>query len=174
MSQALSDVRIARSVIGHTTSAGTAQTQELDFDFGVQEAIEIFGVMGLILPDSTAVVAFASMLAIQSLHLEDDALTTVPDDDGDADLFETDSEICYMQEHHQHLLDGTTEAGASAYINPTGLVVFPEPILSAANMTHRTISDHANLDFAGTLLIHYRYVKLNFNELAFAIARRGR
>lgn len=174
MSQALSDVRIARSVIGHTTSAGTAQTQEMDFDFGVQEAIEIFGVQGLMLPDISSVASSVSMLALQTLHLEDDALTTVPDDDGDADLFETDSEIAFMQELHMLDFDGTTEAHASAYINPTGLIVFPEPILSAANMTHRTVCDHANLDFAGTLLVHYRYVKLSFNELAFAIARRGR
>jgi hypothetical protein len=171
---ALSDIRIARSFIGHTSAANVEQTQVLDFDLGVQEAIQIFGVFGTMLPNVAAATGTFHNLATQTLHLEDDTLAEIPVDDADADLFESDSEVVYQQELGMIFYNGTTEAAGSSYINPSGLFTFIDPILAAANLTHRTESNTTDMDLAASMFIHYRYVRLNTNELAFAIARRGR
>lgn len=172
MPRAISAWRTARSFIG---SAGTEETVELDFNIGTREAIEVAGVLGTMA--ATAAVATGTptpVMSAQTLHIEDGTIETLNDVGAAADQFERDSEVIYQQVLNVIAFDGTTEAAGAIEVTPSGLVLFPAPVLSPINLTHRVDNEGAVLDVGCTLMIYYRYVELSTTELALEFARRRR
>jgi len=170
--KAISDVRVARSFIGAGASA--QETVELDFNLSTREAIRIYGIIGNILVASGigASVEPVGLLWDQSLHLEEGTIT-VPNTAGiAADQFENDDEIIYHQYCHIQAMSSSGIGGLAMQVTPSGMVRFPEPILSVVNPTHREQSDEEEAGFE--LLIYYDYVELSDNEMALAFARRRR
>lgn len=174
MATPISGVRIATSFITHEGGA-TPSTQEIDFDMGPNEAIEIFGVQGIQSSHATLTMSTTPDVhsSVQTLHLEDDNPRDPGHQIADTDAVFLDDEIIYMQAWELvEFDDGATGGAFSQSIHPVDLVQYPQPIITAQNPTHAIVSDGADTDCAGTLLIHYRYVRLTQQELAFAIARR--
>ena len=172
MPRAISSWRTARSFIGN---AATQETVELDFSIGTREAIEIAAVLGTLI--ATAAVATSTptpVLSEQSLHIEDGTIETPNSSGAAADQFNNDSEIVYHQTLNVIAFDGSTEAAGAIEVTPSGLVVFPAPILSPINLTHRVDNEGAVMDVGATLLIYYRYVELSDRELALEFGRRRR
>ena len=173
MTKPISDWRVANSFIGQG-GVSTVETAELDFNIGSREAIEISGVLGLIIVSTiTAVTLPAPIQAVQTLHIEDGTLEDVEVSTSEADVFDNDSEVIYEQVMNIDAVIGTDEASSMLHVHPSGLVTFPEPILSPINLTHRA-ENNSNLTTAHRLLIYYRYVELSDAELAFQFARRRR
>lgn len=173
MVRAISDVRVARSFIGAGT-ASTVESVELDFNLSTREALRIYAVSGNILVAS-GIGASAEPIGLlwdQSLHLEEGTVD-VPNAAGTAaDQFENDSEIIFHQYCHIQSLSASGLAGISISTTPSGLVTYPEPILSVVNPTHRVSPDEEEAGFE--LLIYYDYVEMSDGELALAFARRRR
>lgn len=172
MTKAISDFRVARSFIGNTA---TEESVELDFNIGTREAIEIAAVLGLMgATANTEATTVTPVIAEQSLHVEDGTIEALGSSAASNDAFDNDSEVIFAQVMNMITFNGTTEAAAAMDVNPSGLVTFPEPVISPINLTHRADNDGASLDVACTLLIYYRYVELSDQELAFQFARRRR
>lgn len=175
MPRPITDIRIAHSFIGNN-AAGTTETVELDFDIGVREAIEIFAVHGH-LQEGTAPVSAAGTVEIgaQSLHIEDGTIETPENTPVTADRFELDWEVIFDQvKFTRYTVDDVAQnSGFSVWMSPNGLVTFPAPYLSVTNLTHRVLAGAGNT-YAGTVDIHYRYVSLTADEVAFQYARRRR
>lgn len=176
MVRQISDVRMARSFIGNAT-ASTTETVELDFDVGVREAIRIYGCYGNINVGSGVDPALAETggrLWEHSLHLEDGALDTPNSASASADQFDSDSEIIFHQYAFMQLYgvaaNGT--GGLGFNVSPNGMVLYPEPIISVVNPTHRVANDEEDAGYE--LFIQYDYVELNDSEVALAFARRRR
>ena len=175
MSRAISDVRVARSFIGGGTPS-TAETSELDFNLSTREALRIYGVSGNIrIMDGVDPVLAETGGRIwhQSLHLEEGTVD-IPNTAGTAaDQFENDSEIIFHQWAQMALYGiAVASGGLGLQTTPTGLVTFPEPIISVVNPTHRVQLDEEEAGFE--LLIHYDYIELSDGEMALAFARRRR
>lgn len=175
LARVLTNTRIATSFYTH--EAGSTQGgQEVDFDLGTNQAIEIFSVFGVVdsLENITAVATLQAPSVQHSLHLEDDN----PRDTGleitDTDLVELNDEVIYKQSVVSVQAHDTTNGVGSAglAITPTGMVTYPEPILTAANLQHQFKASGTNMDIAATLYIFYRYVLLSNQELAGIIAVR--
>jgi len=172
MPKAISDWRFARSFIGN---AGTQETVELDFNIGNREAIEIASVLGIINISAITEAATIAPIAVeQSLHVEDGQIVALLSAATDADSFDNDSEVIYEQSATMVSFNGTTEGAAYLTHVPSGLVVFANPIVSPINLTHRSDNAAGSSASACKLLIEYRYVELNNEELAFQFARRRR
>ena len=173
MVKVISDVRVGRSFIGAGT-ASTPETVELDFNLGTREAIRIYGILGNILVAS-GIGASAEPIGLlwdQSLHLEDGQVDVPNTAGAAADEFENDSEIIYHQYMHIQSLSASGLAGLAMQATPSGLMTFPEPILSVVNPTHRVSPDEEEAGFE--LLIYYDYVELSDGEMGLAFARRRR
>lgn len=171
MTVPLTDWRIARSFIG---ALGAAESSELQFNIGTQEAIEIASISGrLAFGTITSAATIVPRLAQQSLHLEDGAIT-VPDlDETDADVFDSDAEIIFEQFLNGIAFDGTTEGGAA--IDGVNIEkVFRRPFISPINPTHSVVNEGSVSAVSALLLIEYRFVKLDIRELAFQFSRRRR
>lgn len=172
MPRPVTDIRVARSFIGHN-AANTRETVVLDFDIGAQEAIEIFGVFGIVgitAVPSPAVSAQDDLTV--SLHLEDGTITGPEVSATSNDRFTTDEEVIFEQ---RYSLLARVDA-ASAGFSQEGThhnVIYPEPILSVINPSHSS-NTSANITGQSALHIHYRYVRLTNDELAFQFARRRR
>ena len=172
MPKAISAMRQARSFVG---AAATEETTELDFNIGTKEAIEIFGVMGLMgLTANTEAATVVGRIAEQSLHIEDGTIEALNSTGAAADQFDNDSEVLFAQVLNLVAFNGTTEAAAALSVTPNGLIKFPEPVISPINLTHRTDMEAAAFDVGCQLFIYYRYVELSDSELAFQFARRRR
>ena len=171
MPQAITDWRMARSFIGGLAAAESA---ELDFNIGTQEAIEIASVSGHIaLGTVTSGSTILARVAQQTLRIEDGVIEVLSIDETDVDVFDNDSEVVFEQDLNIIAFDGTTEGGAA--IDGTNFEkVYKSPILSPINPTHGVINSGSVSAIGATLLIEYRYVRLSLNELAFQFARRRR
>lgn len=174
MPRPISNVRIASSFVTHT--AGAARTiQEVDFDLGPNEAIEIFAISGIMTqPGLTTSNTTTAEGAVQSVHVEDDNARAVELLISDTDAFQLDDEAIYKQGLFlvQKGDNVNHDTGFGLSVQPTTPIVYPVPIIAATNLSHVIRTADADLDIAGTVDIHYRYVMLSQNELAFAIARR--
>jgi len=166
----ISDVRVCRSFIGGAL-ASTVVTQEIDFDISVQQAIEVFAVYAVF--GQTAVTIPTSMPDTQfahvSLHREQDAIVAPNNIPADADELDIDSEVIAEFFNQASLMDGSTEA-AAGWVPSNHAFVYPQPLLTARNLTHRTETDAA-FSVASILLIHYRYVKLSAQETVLMFGR---
>ena len=173
MTVPISDVRVARSFIG-VAAASSVESQEMDFNLGVREAIEIFAAMSTV--GNVIVTATASILidfVTQTLHMETETLDDVPHLQSEADEVDMDSEYFFRQAMHILHFNGTTEAAGGLAQLPSGLITFPVPILSAINITHRVETDTA-VSAGCEVHVHYRYVALSTTEQAFQFARSRR
>lgn len=173
MPRAISDWRVANSFIGQA-GVSSVETAELDFNIGSREAIEIAGVLGLLIISTiTEVTTPAPIQAVQTLHIEDGMIQDVEVSTSEADNFDNDSEVIYQQVMNVDAVIGVDEASEMIDVHPSGLVTFPAPILSPINLTHRA-ENNSNLTTAARLLIYYRYVALSDAELALQFSRRRR
>lgn len=167
----LTDWRKARSQIG---ALGAAEQQELDFNISSQEAIEIASVSGhLAFGTITSSATILTRLAQQSLHIEDGTIQALNLDETDVDAFENDSEVIFEHFLNGIAFDGTTEGGA-AIDGVNHYERFAAPLLSPINPTHAVKNEGSVSAVTGVLIIEYRYVRLNLNELAFQFSRRRR
>lgn len=172
MTTPVSAWRIARSFIGN---AATEESQELDFNIGTREAIEIAGILGTLAPTAaTSTTTNTPVLSEQSLHAEDGTIEALNSTGAAADQFERDSEVMYHQVLSAIVFDGTTEGAGALAVTPSGWVNYPRPLLLPFNPTHRVDNEGAVMDVGATLLIMYRYVSLSVGELALEFARRRR
>lgn len=175
MPREISGLRIARSFI---TPGNTEVARVLDFQLGARQGIAISGVLGDMSLDPANTAHSASIIseetATQTLHLESGSLETVPDAAGE-DEDTIDSEVFYRQ-HLQFASndDVTTEFRASVAIvvNPSTIVPFQRPILTARNITHRGIASSSNLGFLAHVIIYYTFVEFSLAELGLILARR--
>jgi hypothetical protein len=111
---------------------------------------------------------------VHTLHLESGSLETVPNQNGqDEDTI--DSEVFYRQGLSQGGNDDSTtefRASLAVTVQPSGIVDFRKPILTARNITHRGISSSANLDLLCHVVIYYTFVEFSLAELGLILARR--
>lgn len=175
MPRAISNVRVASDVITH--EGGTTPTErEIDFDLGLNEAIEIFGIVGLVNSFATYTVGTSpgADSGVQALQLDPDNPRDIAHLTSDTDITFLDEEAIFMQAVQAIGFNDTTNGtgGLATTVTPNGLVTYPEQILSAINPSHTIVTNGADLDFVGTLMIHYRYVQLTQQEIAFQVARR--
>lgn len=171
MPQAITDWRMARSFIG---GLGAAESREMDFNIGTQEAIEIASISGhLAFGTITSAATILTRIAQQSVRVEDGTIEALDLDETDADVFDNDSEVIFEQFLNGIAADGTTEMAASiSGVNYRE--VFAEPILSPINLSHGVINEGSVSAVSAVVVIEYRYVRLSLNELAFQFARRRR
>lgn len=175
MPREISGLRIARSYITPTDSE---VSRVIDFQLGARQGISIEGVIGSIVPDTIGLTLSTALVTeytgVHSLHLESGSLETVPfaaaqDEDT------IDSEVFYRQDLWIGGNDDvTTEFRASLAINtqPQGLITFNRPIFAARNITHRGISNNAQLDLLCHVIIYYVFVEFSLAELGLILARR--
>lgn len=175
MPNTLSNMRIARSVLHHETG-NTPTTQEMDFDLGLNEAVEIFAVMGVptsfaVLTPSAALVAYA---AAASLHIEDDNPRDLDIVAADDDLVVIDDEVIFLQGMHVLMGEDSTNHDTTAALayNPQEPLVYTQPILAAINLRHRLDASGTQVDVVHHMEVHYRYVRLTDSELIQQVARR--
>lgn len=173
MPTGISPMIVARSTVSIATQ-GVTDTDVIDFDLAVNQAVEIFGVKsiwnGLVQGVTTAP---TQAVAFASLHIEEDA---VDDPDMDIDSTDRDSEIIHMDAVHHESADdsGAAQGGISVAfaVLATPIEHFPVPVLAIVNLTHRVeldaIMDGANHSY----LVYYRYVRLSDQELIGAFAKR--
>lgn len=177
MPQIMSGQRVARSFVSPTGAANEVQ-RVLNFQLASDEGIRIFGVQGyghLIDPSPTPsdTVPIAAV-AYQSLNLETGATEDLPMEAGDDDD-DIDTEFFYVQHFTYNAIIGNTAtfgAGVSMVVNPSGLWVPPEPIDSARNITHKGETVSASTLLNSGLLIYFKYVRFNRDELLGLLARR--
>lgn len=174
MSKPISALRIASSIL--TGAGAQVLTAELDFDLGIDQGIEIFGVLGNVIEvsDSTLVAAddaLNNVAGLQTLHLETGALSDPLDAGGD-DAVRIDTEIFYRQDALAVVQNhATAQAGAGIVVTPAGLLTFPVPILTARNITHRLESLATDQNVIMAVLVYYRFVDLETNEQVFLLQR---
>jgi len=174
MPKPISTMRVAFSFL--TPNGAETISQEMDFDLGVGQGLEIFGVLGTLqdLQDSSLAAADDDVSAIvtgQSLHLETGALEDPLGAAGE-DIVRTDTEIIYRQDALLVFMNQVTAGSAvSLSVTPSGLVTFPIPILTARNPQHRAEGRVTDQFSAWSLLMYYRYVELNDDETVFLLSR---
>lgn len=174
MTKPISDWRVANSHIGQG-GVSTVETAELDFNIGAREAIEIAAVLGILILSTIteSATGIDPHAAIQTLHVEDGTIQDVEVSSSEADNFDNDSEVIYEQVMNMAAFNGTTEAAAMLEVHPSGLVTFPEPIVSPINLTHR-VENNSTSTVSARLFMYYRYVELTDAELALQFSRRRR
>jgi len=168
MAQVISGMRFARSYL---TPSNAQLTGELDFNLAVRGGVQVHAVAGHMAP--LALVAQSDLTPTnghQTLHLETDALETIPNADAEDEL-SIDSEVFYRQDAAFVSFNGTTEAAAAIHLSPNGLVVFPEPILSARNITHAALSNGA-FAIGWGVIVYFKYVIFSNAELGILLSRR--
>jgi len=174
MVKALSPIRIARS--RRTSFQNTEEVQEIDFNLGIRQGIEIyaieFGIRGyVIVPGNDAIVHANAHL---SVHVESGAL------EGAIDAFPADNFILNSEIIAETTLqvDGFTSSVPSTspdnnhsfWLQPLSwnyLAIFGKPMTIAQNVQTRGVTSAAALTINGAqVTFFYRYVELSEAELA--------
>ncbi|MBW7998504.1 MAG: hypothetical protein FVQ81_18410 [Candidatus Glassbacteria bacterium] len=150
----------------------------IDFQLGARQGIAIEQVMGDVTIDDTNTIISASTVTIgtglHTLHLESGSLETVPDSSGE-DEDTIDSEVFFRQ--GVSLAgndDATTEFRSSIafMVSPNTPIIYPKPILTARNITHRGIMRTGIYDALFHVTILYTFVEFSLAELGLILARR--
>jgi len=171
MAQRTSGLRIAHSTL--TPAGGAVASQELDFQLGSRQGIEIHGILaGMLISDDDAGggSTLTEVNADQTLHLETGTLEVVPNTPA-SDAVNTDSEIFYRQSYHGSQIVSTV-GGMTAFLSPNGLVMFPETIKATRNVTHRGEVIESGTLFEMWVLVYYNYVEFSLAELGVLLSRR--
>jgi len=173
----ISGLRIARSFLTPDID-NTVLERELDFQLGARQGIAIHSVHGEVrIESSTLTMSTATITlgnGVHSLHLETGSLETVPDESGD-DEDTIDSEVFFRQGVTLGGNDdATTEFRASLamLVSPQGPVDYPNPILTARNITHRAVMRTSVFDGLFNVTIFYTFVEFSLAELGLILARR--
>lgn len=169
MVKALSPIRILRA--RRTSFQATEETQEIDFQLGLQQGVQLYAVEfgireAVVVPTTSPITAQAHL----SLHVEIGAL------EGAIDEFPTDNVILNSEIVAETTLQIT--AGDTAQVEGTFshiwtqplawnyLQLMGEPLLLAQNVTFRGITSESALTVNGAqVTILYRYVELSKSEL---------
>ena len=174
MPREISGLRIARSFV---TPAGAEVSRELDFQLGARQGIAIHQVIGTTMVGVGGLISAATQASdrgVQTLHLETGSLETVPDLEGE-DEDTIDSEIFYRQDYSRFGNDDVTtefRASAALLLSPNDPVAYPQPILTARNITHRGITSSSNNSALFSVIILYTFVEFSLSELGLILARR--
>lgn len=176
MPEIFSGQRVARSYL--TPTGAEVASVELDFQLGARQGIQVEAVVGYgSLADVSPTVSDTVLVhqrGSQSLHLETGTLEGVPEAPGE-DEVDIDTEIFYVQ-HFSHVAQvwsTVTGGGSSSMLAvPSSIVVFPEPIRTARNISHRAETLATGVSFFAGVLIYYHYLRFSNEELGFFLARR--
>lgn len=170
--QVISGLRIARSYI---TPINAVSSRELNFNLSTRQGIQIQSVLGIINPLVHSIGSSQGLHdCVQTLHLETGSLETVPNGAG-ADEDTVDSEIFFVQNFSRLANDDpTTEFRASAaqMVQPSGVIDYPDPILSSRNITHRAVGNVSVADYGCHIMVFYKFVEFTLSELGVILARR--
>ncbi len=174
MPRTVSGLRIANSFV---TPSGAAEVfREIDFQLGAEDGVEIYGVQGYggindISPAMSATVP-NHQIGLQSLHLETGNTEDLPALAGE-DTDDIDTEIFWVQWFEETIFGHTTTgSGVATNVNPNGIWVPPEPILSPRNIIHKGTTKATDVEGQMGVLIYFKYVTLSNAELGVALARR--
>ena len=176
MPRVISGQRIARSFVSPTGAANEVE-REVDFQLAADQGVEIAAVLGyLSFHDDTPAASDtvpASTVAHQTLHLETSATEDLDDAAGE-DATVIDTELFYVQfAQFTFQIPATAGGGGGGLtVTPSGLVVFPDPIVSPRNITHKGTTVTADTDLEAGVLIYYRYLQFSNAELGVLLARR--
>lgn len=175
MPNPLTGLRIARSYLSPTGII--VESAVLDFQLGARMGLEIFGVLATGVSGFNAGFLTASEKTgqgVQSLHLESGALEAPPAlQIGDG--FDIDTEIFWQQDRaFTGESQGGTAGSAMAIVQSSeGMTVFPVPVLSARNISHRAEVFTANHIEGFGVLIYFRYIEFTDAEMGILLARRS-
>lgn len=175
MPRVISGQRIARSFVSPTGAANEV-SRVLDFQLAADQGIRVEAVLGygFVHDDSPAAsdTVPAAIRAAQTLHLEDGATEDIDFAAGD-DSDQLDTEIFYVQSFVEIFQVPATAGGGGGTmsVTPTGLVVFPDPIVSPRNITHKGHTFEADCDLECGVLIYYRYLQFSNDELGVLLSR---
>lgn len=172
MARPLSPIRIARA--RRTGFADTAETQEIDFNLGLRQGIEIHAVeFGFAQVVPTLSTTDQTLVAFLSLHAETGAL------EGALDSFPADNFILNSEIIAQAALqilgqdEAATRGGSAAaigWLTPNRYEfsrMIGQPLIVATNLTFRGVTSSSNLTVTGGhVAIYHRYVELTDQELA--------
>lgn len=175
--QVISSLRQARSLL--TPEGAEVLTAEIDFQLGPRMGIAIHGVHGHITTINSTLAALDDEITgrnnFQTLHLEtgtvEDPLNIAAED-----AFDIDTEIFWRQDHSMNAIWNSVAgdgAGLSVELQPNTPVWYPEPILTARNITHRAEAVVGDVDSVCGVLIWYKYVEFSLNEMGLLLARRS-
>lgn len=175
--QEISGLRFAQSYL--TPDGDEELSQVIDFQLGPRMGIAIHWVLGTIdgiLDDDPAVstTAFLNHTVVQALHLETGTIENVLNQVGE-DTTDIDTEVFFRQvADTTHSYDTTNHKVAlSVHITPSSVVYYPEPVLSARNLTHSAEAKIANAAGNCHVLIAYKYVEFSLSEMGLLLARRS-
>jgi len=176
MVRELSPMRVLRT--RRTSFQNTEETQEIDFQLGIRQAVQLFGAEfgireAILVPTGAPLTAQAFM----SLHVETGGL------EGAIDEFPTDDTILNSEiiaETTLQITSGDTAqiegAFSHIWLQPLAwnyLQIMGEPILIAQNVTFRGVTSESPLTVLGAqLTLFYKYVELTDNELGKLFALR--
>lgn len=170
----ISGLHFARSMVSPVST--TAVERQIDFQLGVRQGIAIHQVIGgTALETVTESTDFQELRGTQTLHLESGSLETVPDAGGE-DEDTIDSEVFYRQDFSLLASEEAATRGGSAaamVVSPNSPIIYPSPVFTARNITHRGITTSSNLLLLHYVLIMYQYVEFSLSELGVLLARRA-
>ena len=176
MPRVISGQRVGRSFVS-PTGAANAVSRVLDFQLAADQGVQLEAVLGYgVLHDdspATSDTVPAVARAIQSLHLEEGTTEVLDFAAGDDDD-ELDTEVVWVQSFAEVFQVPATAGGGggSLTVTPSGLVVFPDPIVSPRNITHKGYTFEADCDLEAGILFYYRYVQFTNAELGVLLSRR--
>jgi len=177
MPTTLTPIRIARA--RRTSFSNSEETQELDFDLGLNMGIAIYNIhFGIREAITTPTSAPLHGQVFMSVHVEtgglEGAIDAFPTDD-----FILDSEIIaqvvlQIASGDTAQIEGALSQQWLTPINFDYLAMTGEPLILAQNVTFRGVTSESTLNVnGGQVTIMYKYVKLTDQELGrlFAVRR---
>ena len=175
--QIISSQRVARSLL--TPEGAEVLTAELDFQLGPRMGIQILGVTGHIIQVNTSLASLPDEISgrnnFQTLHFETGVVEN-PLNLAAEDAQDIDTEIFWRQDHVQNIIHSSVATEGSALAietQPNCPVWFPEPMLSARNITHRAEAAVADVDSVMGILLYFKYVEFSLSEMGLLLARRS-
>lgn len=177
MAEAITGLRVAKSYLDTPDAEASIEAPVLDFQLAESMGVQILAVLGYFnLIDRTAGAAASLDVAFtQELHREDGTLDAPLIEEGDGGpIFNSDDDIFWAQSLNRTDLEDQTngQGGVTMAVTPSGLVTFPEPLLSARNITHRVHGSDPAYNVACTVLIYYKFVRFTMSEMGFLLSRR--
>lgn len=167
MARVISGLRFARSYL---TPVNQVLEQELDFQLGPKQGIQIEWILGSLGNISETPGADATSTAQQSVHLEEDATEDIPIAT-DEDAVNVDTEMIFHMQAH-FILDLTT-SGMSHVPQPVHLwVPYGGELKTTRNLTHRAEGAGATREYRAAILMAFKYIELSDAELLANLSSR--
>jgi len=175
MPDRISGLRVGRSY--NSIVGDGANNEELLFNLGEKEGIELVKLYGTVAISAANASAFASTpRGIQSLHFRTGTLEATQFE-GTVNTQQVDSEIVYQQVLQGMSLDGTTEGAAALMLNPSQSIDYLDAdqrgLFTGRNVTHRVEGSTATWALRWTLILHYFFVAFTDAEVGILFGRRS-